>query len=161
MDSVVEIIIAEISDFITVESLSWSIGITLIGIIIGYWREKQFIKQLEAREAVLEDITITNHQMKNQEIDADTQGLIDCSIVLSRDLFRTFFIFLRRLFGGNVAGYEQLVDLARREAIVRMKEEAVLRGANWVINLKLTTHSLNDKSPRVEVLAYGTALFRK
>jgi uncharacterized protein YbjQ (UPF0145 family) len=68
------------------------------------------------------------------------------------------------LVGGRVASYESLLDRGRREAILRMKEEAFERGYNAVINVRIETSRLASSSRNgegtagVEVLAFGTAL---
>jgi uncharacterized protein YbjQ (UPF0145 family) len=57
-----------------------------------------------------------------------------------------------------------LLDRARREAILRMKDTARRRGAQMVFNVKIETVSISkgrrDAVGSVEVLAYGTALRR-
>ena len=54
-----------------------------------------------------------------------------------------------------------LLDRARREAILRLKESC--SGATQVINLRIETSSISkgegDSIGSVEVLAYGTALY--
>ena len=45
------------------------------------------------------------------------------------------------MFGGRVSAYETLVDRARREAILRMKEEA--KGADIILNMRLETSSIS------------------
>ena len=68
------------------------------------------------------------------------------------------------LFGGRVTQYESLLDRARREAILRMKEQAELKNAFVVLNARVETSSISKNSKRrnsvgaVEVLAYGTAI---
>lgn len=139
---------------------SWSLIITAIGIIVGYLRERRFLRHLEAREAALSDIRLLTTKRPESESD-ELVGYVECSIVLSRDLFRTFFVFLRRVFGGNIKGFERLADMARREAMIRLKEDAAIRGGNLVINVRVQTLSLSRQSPMVEAVAYGTALRQK
>ena len=61
--------------------------------------------------------------------------LVTGSVVISVDYFKRFVSFLRDIFGGRVGAYESLIDRARREAILRMKENA--KGADIILNLKL------------------------
>ena len=73
------------------------------------------------------------------------------------------FASLKNLFGGNVSAYESCLDRGRREAILRMREQALKCGANIVINVKLETINLEPiggkhHHPKVCVLAYGTAI---
>jgi hypothetical protein len=63
-----------------------------------------------------------------------------------------------------VQSYETLLDRARREAILRCKEQARARGFQAVVNLRLETTRISRASNNsratagVEVLAFGTGL---
>ncbi len=68
---------------------------------------------------------------------------------------------LINFFGGNITVYESLVDRARREALLRMKESA--KDASEIINIKIETSSITKNTKgigAIEVLAYGTAIYR-
>ena len=82
-------------------------------------------------------------------------------VVVSVDYFKRVLAGLRNFFGGNVQPYETLVDRARREAVLRMKESC--SDADQVINLRLETSSISkgrsNQIGTVEVLAYGTAVY--
>jgi uncharacterized protein YbjQ (UPF0145 family) len=90
------------------------------------------------------------------------QQLVIGSVVVSIDYFKRFLAGLRNLFGGRVTAYETLLDRARREALLRMKEQAEAAGAKLVFNVKYETSSISkgrkDTVGSVEMLAYGTAL---
>lgn len=97
----------------------------------------------------------------------DLQAPQDCrlvggSVVVSSDYFKQFVAGLRTLVGGRVRSYESLLDRARREAVLRMKEDAVRHGSRLIVNVKVdsTTVSGGQRGglPAVEVFAYGTAL---
>jgi uncharacterized protein YbjQ (UPF0145 family) len=84
-------------------------------------------------------------------------------VVVSLDYFKRFLAGLRQIFGGRVRSYESLVDRGRREAILRMKDQA--RSADIIVNLRLetsivgsTTRSGKRRIGCIEVLAYGTAV---
>ena len=80
-------------------------------------------------------------------------------MVIASDYFKTFTAGLINIFGGRVTPFESLVDRARREALLRMKEQASQTGASIVFNVKLeTTRIATGRLGAVEVLAYGTAL---
>jgi len=84
------------------------------------------------------------------------------SAVVATDYFKVFASSLQNLFGGEMREYETLVTRARREALVRMLDEAHRKGANAIYNVRLETSTVGGqqqkKSGGVEVLAYGTAL---
>ena len=83
-------------------------------------------------------------------------------MVIANDYFKAFVAGLRNLFGGKIRTYETLLDRARREAILRMKEEAQKLGADFVFNIKYETSNISGqyskRLPVIEVHAYGTAL---
>ena len=90
--------------------------------------------------------------------------LVSGCIVISNDAFKKLVAQIYNIFGGRIAVYETLFDRARREAIIRMKEQARNLGADMVINTRFETSRLGTVSSRnkglgiFEVLAYGTAV---
>ena len=66
--------------------------------------------------------------------------LVNGSMVVSIDYFKRIFAKLRNFFGGNVQSYETLIDRARSEAVLRMKESCP--DADMIINLRLATSSI-------------------
>lgn len=90
--------------------------------------------------------------------------MVSGSVVISIDYFKRLLGNLRNLFGGRVKAYESLLDRARREAILRMKEDALSRGGEMITNLKMETSTLTGAANQrgqigsVEVIAYGTAV---
>ena len=90
-------------------------------------------------------------------------ALITGSVVISVDYFKRFLSGLRMIFGGRVKAYETLLDRARREALLRLKEDAVERGYHAVLNVRLETCRLanarnSERIAGLEVLAYGTGV---
>jgi uncharacterized protein YbjQ (UPF0145 family) len=90
--------------------------------------------------------------------------LVQGSAVISIDYFKRLLAVLRNIFGGRIKAYESLVDRARREATLRLKEQALARGADMVVNLRLETAAIGNSANRknrvgsVEAIAYGTAI---
>jgi len=90
--------------------------------------------------------------------------MVSGSVVISIDYFKRLLGNLRNLFGGRVKAYESLLDRARREAVLRMKEEAQARGGEMITNLRMETSTLTGSANQrgqigsVEVIAYGTAV---
>ena len=66
--------------------------------------------------------------------------LVQGGVVISVDYFKRIVTSLRNFFGGNIRGYETLVDRARREAILRLKESCP--DATQIVNLRLETSSI-------------------
>ena len=116
-------------------------------------REEQFL----ALPVITAEWRIAGHEVARVE-------LVTGSAVISIDYFKRLLAILRNIFGGRVSSYESLVDRARREAILRMKENAAGMQANIVVNLRLETaaigNSANSKGQMgsIEAIAYGTAI---
>jgi uncharacterized protein YbjQ (UPF0145 family) len=88
--------------------------------------------------------------------------LVHGHVVISVDYFKQILAGLRNLFGGTIQAYETLLDRARREAVLRLKESCPT--ANEILNLRIETSSISkggsgDRIGSVEVLAYGTAIY--
>jgi uncharacterized protein YbjQ (UPF0145 family) len=150
---------------------AWAIGRDAIlygalGWGAAWWWERRHLRQLVAREALVSDITLSAgpKALEDSPIGNSarimTSDFLMGSIVLSHDVFRSITIFFARLFGGNISHYERLLETARREAIVRLREEAVGLGIKKVINVKIAATSIRKSGVKtVEVLAYGTGVY--
>lgn len=144
------------------------IGIFLVLLAIGFFAgrasEKRHFRELAALEASLRDILVFNERRLPPGVPFASGTLVVGSVVIAEDYFKRIAAGLRGLVGGRVGVYESLLDRGRREAIVRMKEEARKRGATMIFNVRLETSSLSeDQSGRApmfsaEFIAYGTAL---
>lgn len=62
---------------------------------------------------------------------------------------------LRSIFGGEIPEFTKLLALSRNEAMNRMTEEAVRRGANAIIAMRFDSGAIGQWS---EICAYGTAV---
>jgi len=68
----------------------------------------------------------------------------------------------RKIFGGEFQSLGRMMERARREAALRMIEEAAKLGATAVCNVRYETSTISGSKPGSisgsEVIAYGTAL---
>ena len=133
----------------------------LLGYVFGQRAEKRHFRSIIEREKQLRDILVFSERRIPDE-DKLAGTLVFGSVVVSVDFFKRFVAGLRTLVGGRVSAYESLLERARREAILRMKEEARRSGAKSVWNTRLETASIYKGAQQsigaVEVLAYGTAV---
>ena len=138
-------------------------GVLLIlGFIFGGIAERRHYKSLIARERSNRVLVFTQ-RLPPPEHPAPASAMVVGSVVISADYFKRFIAILRMLVGGRLNTYESLLDRARREALLRMREEAEGLGAATVFNVKMQTASIAGRSSRagtacLEVIAYGTAL---
>ncbi|MEN8146539.1 MAG: heavy metal-binding domain-containing protein [Campylobacterota bacterium] len=132
-----------------------------LGFFVGSYLEKKHYRSIREREVKYASIpTIMLKKTLHPERVKESR-LVNGSVVISIDYYKRLIAALRNIFGGNVTSYESLVDRARREAVLRMKEDA--KNADEIINIRLETSSISKNDQKgtigsVEVLAYGTAL---
>lgn len=133
----------------------------LLGYVFGQRAEKRHFKSIIEREQTLRDILVFSERRIPDE-DQLEGILVSGNVVISVDFFKRFVAGLRNLVGGRVSSYESLLERARREAILRMKDAARRKGAAAVWNLRLETASIYKGAQNavgaVEVVAYGTAV---
>ena len=133
-----------------------------VGYISGTILEKRHLNSIRSRENEMINLpTVMLKKPLNASIISQSK-LVTGSVVISIDYFKKIVASLVNIFGGNMVSYETLVDRARREAILRMKSEA--NDASEIINIRIETSSISKNANRsvgaVEVLAYGTAIWR-
>ena len=125
--------------------------------------EKSHYKKIKAREAALyKSPYMTYGKAFSRSPRIKKSCLVAGSVVIGCDHFKTFLAGLRNLFGGNISAYESVLDRGRREALLRMREDAIAINAHAVINVKIETITLSPigtkNNPKVCVTAYGTAI---
>ncbi len=133
-----------------------------LGYFFGRIAEKRHYSSIEKREQILLNLIATSSKFPMGDTNLVTSSeLAQGSVVISVDYFKRVLASLRNIFGGSIQSYETLLDRARREAILRMKESCPK--AQEIINIRIETSSISKgrKSSigSVEVLAYGTAIY--
>ena len=134
------------------------------GYAVGRIAERRHYRSTLAREKALANVMVFTNRFPPLARPAG-QALVTGSVVISEDYFKRLVSGLQSLFGGRLRAYESLLDRARREAVLRMKQEARGKGAQMIINVKFQTFSIPGRNPNsfgaVEVMAYGTALTQR
>lgn len=83
-------------------------------------------------------------------------GLVQGSSVRSKHVGRDIMASLKNIFGGELAGYTELLQESRAEAMERMIEQASGIGANAILNVRFSTSSITAGA--AEIYVYGTAV---
>lgn len=144
--------------------LGFPLFLLLLSYFIGRHLESNHYKSIREREAATKDMVTINFPRFPFDVEIERAGMVMGSVVVSHDHFKRFLAQLRIIVGGRIKSYEPLLDRARREAVLRMKEQALARGHNTVVNIRLETSRLANSrrggkgTAGVEMLAYGTAL---
>ena len=140
------------------------LGILLgVGYFVGNTLEKKHYKDIKKRERQTIHVPVVTFGAKQQLPHANEAALFLGSVVVSADYFKMFASSLRNLVGGRVVVYESVLDRGRREAVLRMKEQAIAWGATQVVNVRLETSTIGNQAggkglAAIEVTAYGTGI---
>ena len=136
----------------------------LIGLAfgIGTYIERSHYADIRAREARVRHLSTMTFGAK-RAMPSNCEGqLFVGNVVVSADYFKVVIGGIRSIFGGRLLEYESVLDRARREALLRMKEAAIDWGADRIANVRLETAELGNNSGQgfvaIEVSAYGTAI---
>jgi len=141
--------------------LIMSVGLFTVGLLVGRFVEKAHYRSIHEREAKLLHIPITATKTVPDVENIAEARLVYGSVVISIDHFKRFLAGIRKIFGGEMRSYSSLVDRARREALLRMKE--TYPHADIFMNCRIETCSISKGNQRkavgsVEVMAYATAI---
>ena len=145
------------------------INLIFVGVIlaIGYFAgtaiEKRHYKSIIQRERhYMNRPAVTFAKKFSKKLPIEKVELVAGSCVISVDAFKRMLAALRNIFGGEVSSYETLIDRARREAVLRMQEQA--HDADVILNMRIETSSIGnsanerDSIGSIEAIAYGTAV---
>ena len=134
----------------------------LAGYGAGRLAEHRHYSSIRRREEAFSDLIIVTCKTLPASMPASGTQLVMGNVVVSVDYFKRFVAQLRMVFGGRVHTYESLIDRGRREALLRMQQQAKNLGAATIFNARFETSSISkgakDSIGSVEVLAYGTAV---
>ena len=83
-------------------------------------------------------------------------GLVQGNTVRAKHVGRDIMAGLKNIVGGELRGYTELLEDARREATDRMVLEAQGMGANAVVNVRFSTSAITQGAS--ELYVYGTAV---
>lgn len=139
-------LIFQIVVFIILFSVGWGVGRHV---------EKKHLVALDEQEQKLKHITMDTNKFAESQ---HAGMLISSNVVISHDYFKYVLANIHNFFGGRLTSYESITDRARREAIVRLKQQAQQMGATHMMGVRLSTTELGMQGGMVEVFAYATAV---
>lgn len=135
----------------------------LITFTTGSLIEKAHFNKVKKREIALIRLPAVSFGTKNYRITRPVKKieLVHGEAVIAGDYFKNFIASIKNIFGGRLTSLESIMDRARREALLRMKEQA--KGANIIVNVRIESSMLNhverkNSVPKCAVYAYGTAI---
>ena len=126
----------------------------LVGLIFGRRAERKHFESLREREARLLHIPVFAESTLPPN--GEEVKLVMGNVVIANDRFKAFIGSLQNFLGGRLTVFESLLDRARREAIIRVKEEASAWGATKIIHMRIETATVDKQG--VEAFATATAV---
>ena len=133
-----------------------------VGYSVGRRNEMRHFHSLRTRERHLQKVLTFGTKTPPDLLSPQECLLVSGGAVISSDYFKQFAGMLRSVVGGRMSVYETLLDRARREAVLRMKEQALRAGYRMIVNVKIESTNVGGVRgggvPAMEVFAYGTAL---
>lgn len=144
--------------------LAMTLVLLICGYVVGKRREVRHLRELDRRESEFVSMPAVPMAHISGAERPQRIALVEGSVVVSIDYFKRAISAVLQLFGGRIDAYEVVLRRARREAILRMKEDARSRGLDAVVCVRLETARLASSGSRgkgtagVEVLAFGTGV---
>lgn len=131
-----------------------------LGLICGTFIERRHYRAIEEREQAWEHLPTTSVRDCYQTEEVDESVFVWGECVIAMDYFKLVYSSLRSVFGGQLGSCESLLDRARREATLRMKEQC--DGFDMIVNTRVDSAPLGKERQRaarsIDVCVYGTAI---
>lgn len=130
-----------------------------LGGVLGRLAERRHQRQMSRREDALAHIRLNDlDRLPADAAAGSSAALVVAEAVVASDYLKTFLAALRNFVGGEVRSFATLLARARREAFLRLIEQAHGLGHDAVCNVRLTTAQIGRTM--VAVQASGTAYTR-
>lgn len=100
-------------------------------------------------------LIVTTNDVPGKQV-LEVKGLVQGSTVQSKHIGRDIGAGLKNLVGGEISGYSEMMEDARKIALERLVTEAEGLGANTIIGMRYQTSQIMNAAS--EVIAYGTAV---
>jgi len=134
-----------------------------LGFFVGRYTERKHFRLLEEREHQMRGCLVTQLKSFPGAIHgAQPPRLVVAEAVIATDYLKSFLARLRNIFGGEVRSYQSLLTRARREALLRIQEQAGAQGYNAICNVRFQTADVGGNSTlhrvaMAAIIASGTA----
>ena len=105
---------------------------------------------------IRDGIMVVNTETIAGKVITKNLGVVGGSTVRAKHIGKDIGALFKNIGGGELKAYTELLGESRDQAVQRMLEEAVGRGANAVVNVRIATSAITPGAS--EILAYGTAV---
>ncbi len=144
-------------------NLVFTLFLLIVTYTTGSIIEKKHYSKIKRREIALLRHPIISFGTKKWTTNKPIKSIefVSGEAVIAGDYFKNFIAAIKNFFGGRLTPFESIMDRARREALLRMREKAI--NANIIVNARIETIMLNhtdrkNSVPKCAIIAYGTAV---
>ena len=135
--------------------------VLLLGLVFWKLAEKKHYKSIVEREEKYKDIAVISDRDLRAIKSIKAIGQMQTGgTVVAIDSFKKLMAGFVNIFGWKMKSYESLLDRARREATLQVKEKAFNKWCNCLVNLRIETSSITKNAKQkiwsVEAMAYAT-----
>lgn len=102
-------------------------------------------------------ILSTTNNLDNQPV-KEYIGIVTGEVIIGANIFKDLFAGIRDIVGGRSSSYEQVLQEAKDNALIEMKERARAMGAHAVIGVDLDYETIGANGSMIMVTASGTAV---
>lgn len=100
-------------------------------------------------------IVVTTEIISGKTI-KESLGIAQGSVVMAKHVGSDFVAGLRNIVGGEVKGYTDMMEKARKKAFERMVADAKKQGADAIVSMRYSSSAIMGGAS--EMLAFGTAV---
>ncbi len=100
-------------------------------------------------------LIVTTDSVVGKEIQ-EVIGYVKGSTIQSKHVGKDIMASFKTLVGGEIKGYSEMMNEARKIAIGRMVDDAEAKGANAIVGFRLQSSAVMQGAS--EIIAYGTAV---
>ena len=135
---------------------------------IGRWYQDRLMSALLLNEKQQGNMLQSDQHLSTQSLmttmAAESSTLLHVSICVGPSVGQIFFMWFKSVFGGRLHSYDVVLDYGRREALLRLNQQAKSLGCSSIVNIRIETSTVsfakNSKNSRssVEFLAFATGI---
>lgn len=119
-----------------------------LGLFVGRAIERNHFVDLSRREQATSHVLATQVRSYHQPASsASSPSILVSEVVISSDYLKSFLGNIQNLFGGEIRSFETLLERARREGILRLKEQAIALGYDAICCVRIETAEIGGHDP--------------
>lgn len=140
------------------------VPLIICGLIIGGIMERKHLRRLAEHENTTSDFLVTQLKSFPMGDGTGTPQMVTSEVVIASDYLKSFLSKWRNVFGGEMKSFQRMQQRAKREAILRLVEQAQSQGYNAICNVRISGADIGGNAfkgrrgtPMAAVIASATA----